>query len=130
MNHGRLETGSVFFVDFTVGDNYNQVPLFTQDLPRHDVLLVADVANDFARYIAFNTWEARPVAGSEGLMPANARLLPSSQPSSSYRPTYSTSSPWTAGGHDGNSPPPLRAPDRIFSPESLTDMPKDIQKGP
>lgn len=46
-----------------------EVPLFTQDLPDHDLLLVADVANDFARYIAFNTWDARPVAGSEGLMP-------------------------------------------------------------
>ncbi|MBV2360872.1 ABC transporter substrate-binding protein [Thalassococcus sp. CAU 1522] len=46
-----------------------EVPLFTQDLGRHDVLLVADEANDFARYIAYNTWEPRPVAGSEGLMP-------------------------------------------------------------
>lgn len=46
-----------------------EVPLFTQDLPEHDLLLVADVANDFARYIAYNTWLPRPVAGSEGLEP-------------------------------------------------------------
>ncbi|MEX0286036.1 MAG: ABC transporter substrate-binding protein [Paracoccaceae bacterium] len=46
-----------------------EVPLFTQDLPKHDLLLIADVANDFARYIAYNTWEPRPVAGSEGLRP-------------------------------------------------------------
>ncbi|THH35897.1 branched-chain amino acid ABC transporter substrate-binding protein [Aliishimia ponticola] len=46
-----------------------EVPLFTQDLPKHDLLLISDVANDFARYIAYNTWEPRPVAGSEGLMP-------------------------------------------------------------
>lgn len=46
-----------------------EVPLFTQDLPDHDVLVVADVANDFARYIAYNTWEPRPVVGSEGLVP-------------------------------------------------------------
>ena len=37
-----------------------EVPLFTQDLPDHDLLLVADVANDFARYIAYNTWLPRP----------------------------------------------------------------------
>ncbi|MEM1264696.1 MAG: ABC transporter substrate-binding protein [Pseudomonadota bacterium] len=46
-----------------------EVPLFTQDLPRHDVLLIADEIADFGRYIAYNTWEPVPVAGSEGLMP-------------------------------------------------------------
>ena len=46
-----------------------EVPLFTQDLAEHDLMLVADVANDFARYLAYNTWEPRPLAGSEGLMP-------------------------------------------------------------
>ncbi|ACP21778.1 conserved hypothetical protein (plasmid) [Sinorhizobium fredii NGR234] len=44
-----------------------EVPLFTQDLPDHDVLLVADEADDFARYVVDNTWLARPVAGSDGL---------------------------------------------------------------
>ncbi|MEO1551441.1 MAG: ABC transporter substrate-binding protein [Pseudomonadota bacterium] len=44
-----------------------EVPLFTQDLKDHDVLLVADEVHDFGRYIAFNTWEPRPIAGSEGL---------------------------------------------------------------
>jgi len=44
-----------------------EVPLFTQDLPDHDVLLVADERGDFARYIPYNTWLPRPVAGSEGL---------------------------------------------------------------
>ncbi|MEM6938786.1 MAG: ABC transporter substrate-binding protein [Pseudomonadota bacterium] len=48
-----------------------EVPLFTQDLPEHDLLLVADVANDFARYIAYNTWEPRPIAGSDGLQPVS-----------------------------------------------------------
>ncbi len=46
-----------------------EVPLFTQDLPKHDVLLIADEIGDFGRYIPFNTWEPRPVAGSEGLRP-------------------------------------------------------------
>ncbi|MCG5481463.1 MAG: ABC transporter substrate-binding protein [Ensifer alkalisoli] len=44
-----------------------EVPLFTQDLPDHDVLLIADAADDFARYVADNTWLPRPVAGSDGL---------------------------------------------------------------
>ena len=48
-----------------------EVPLFTQDLPDHDLMLVADVANEFARYIAFNTWIPRPIAGSDGLQPVS-----------------------------------------------------------
>jgi len=46
-----------------------EVPLFTQELKDHDVLLVADEIGDFGRYIAFNTWDATPIAGSEGLSP-------------------------------------------------------------
>lgn len=46
-----------------------EVPLFTQDFGDYDALLVADEADDFARYIPYNTWVARPVAGSEGLVP-------------------------------------------------------------
>lgn len=46
-----------------------EVPIFTQDLGDYDVLLVADAADDFARYISYNTWRPRPVAGSEGLRP-------------------------------------------------------------
>lgn len=48
-----------------------EVPLFTQDLAEHDLLLIADVANDFARYIAYNTWAPRPIAGAEGLRPVS-----------------------------------------------------------
>ena len=46
-----------------------EVPLLTQDLSRHDVLLVLDTADDFGRYIPYNTWEAKPVVGTEGLSP-------------------------------------------------------------
>ncbi|ASP19624.1 periplasmic binding protein [Antarctobacter heliothermus] len=46
-----------------------EVPLFTQGLRDHDILLIADEIHDFGRYIAYNTWEPRPVAGSEGLVP-------------------------------------------------------------
>jgi ABC transporter substrate binding protein (PQQ-dependent alcohol dehydrogenase system) len=44
-----------------------EVPLFTQGLGDYDALLVADEAKDFGRYLLYNTWEPRPVAGSEGL---------------------------------------------------------------
>lgn len=47
-----------------------EVPLFTQGFGKYDVLIVADALNDFARYIPYNTWMPRPVAGSEGLMPS------------------------------------------------------------
>ncbi|MCT4558047.1 MAG: ABC transporter substrate-binding protein [Pelagimonas sp.] len=46
-----------------------EVPLFTQDLGEYDLLLLADAANDFARYVPFNTWRPRPTAGAEGLRP-------------------------------------------------------------
>ncbi len=44
-----------------------EIPLFTQGFPDHDILLVADEADDFARYVEHNTWLPRPVAGSDGL---------------------------------------------------------------
>ncbi len=66
----KLGDGKLWEFDADMRRNAAQeVPLFTQDLPDHDLLLVADVANDFARYIAYNTWEPRPIAGSEGLIP-------------------------------------------------------------
>lgn len=45
-----------------------EVPLFTQKFKAHDVVLVADAHDDFARYIEHNTWEPRPVAGAVGLV--------------------------------------------------------------
>jgi ABC transporter substrate binding protein (PQQ-dependent alcohol dehydrogenase system) len=44
-----------------------EVPLFTQDFGDYDALLVADALDDFGRYIPYNTWRPRPVAGTEGL---------------------------------------------------------------
>ncbi len=46
-----------------------EVPRFTQDLPDHDVLLIADPTDDFGRYVLHNTWSPRPVAGTEGMRP-------------------------------------------------------------
>ena len=47
----------------------SELPLFTQSLPKHDILIVADEADDFARYLPYNTWLPRPIAGSEGIVP-------------------------------------------------------------
>ena len=48
----------------------SEVPLFTQEFRDHDMLVIADEANDFARYVMYNTWDPRPVAGSEGIVPS------------------------------------------------------------
>jgi ABC transporter substrate binding protein (PQQ-dependent alcohol dehydrogenase system) len=45
-----------------------EAPLFTQG-PAHDVLVTADEIGDWARYLPYNTWLARPLAGGEGLRP-------------------------------------------------------------
>lgn len=47
-----------------------EVPAFTQSLKAHDVLLVADTRDDYGRYIPYNTWLPRPVAGTEGIVPS------------------------------------------------------------
>jgi ABC transporter substrate binding protein (PQQ-dependent alcohol dehydrogenase system) len=46
-----------------------QIPLFTQSAPDHDVLVAADESEVFASYLPYRTWDARPVAGSAGLVP-------------------------------------------------------------
>ena len=47
----------------------SELPIFTQPLKDHDVLIVIDEINDFSRYVEYNTWLPRPVAGSHGLRP-------------------------------------------------------------
>lgn len=48
-----------------------QMPVFTQDLPEHDVLLVADESEVFGSYLPFRTWIPRPVAGTAGMTPSS-----------------------------------------------------------
>lgn len=45
-----------------------QMPVFTQEAEAHDVVIAADEAGIFAEYLPFQTWDARPVAGSAGLV--------------------------------------------------------------
>ncbi|MTH66420.1 ABC transporter substrate-binding protein [Paracoccus shanxieyensis] len=46
-----------------------QMPVFTQSAPAHDVLIAADENSVFADWLPYQTWDARPVAGSAGLVP-------------------------------------------------------------
>ncbi len=48
----------------------NQIPVFTQDAGSYDVIVAADEADVFAEYLPYRTWDARPVTGSAGLVPA------------------------------------------------------------
>lgn len=46
-----------------------EIPVFVQDLPEHDVLLIADETDYFGEYFPYQTRLPRPVAGTQGLMP-------------------------------------------------------------
>ncbi len=48
-----------------------QIPSFTQKLPAHDVLAVADEGELFGDYFPYRTWDARPVVGTAGLYSAS-----------------------------------------------------------
>ncbi|MCF7698267.1 ABC transporter substrate-binding protein [Loktanella sp. M215] len=48
-----------------------QIPVFTQRAPDHDVMIAADHTGVFADYLPYHTWDARPVAGSAGLIPTS-----------------------------------------------------------
>jgi ABC transporter substrate binding protein (PQQ-dependent alcohol dehydrogenase system) len=45
-----------------------QIPALTQNAPAYDVLVVADEAGLFGDYLPYRTWDARPVAGTQGLV--------------------------------------------------------------
>ena len=48
-----------------------QMPVFTQNLPEHDVVIVADESEVFGSYVPYRTWTPRPVAGTAGLVPSS-----------------------------------------------------------
>jgi ABC transporter substrate binding protein (PQQ-dependent alcohol dehydrogenase system) len=45
-----------------------EVPVFTQGA-EHDIVIVADELGEFGDLISYRTWEPRPVAGTQGLVP-------------------------------------------------------------
>ncbi|MEP3638156.1 MAG: ABC transporter substrate-binding protein [Paracoccaceae bacterium] len=44
-----------------------EIPVFTQEFDDYDAMIIADEVQDFGRYVLYNTWQARPITGSEGL---------------------------------------------------------------
>jgi ABC transporter substrate binding protein (PQQ-dependent alcohol dehydrogenase system) len=48
-----------------------QMPVFTQDAPEHDLMIVADENEVFGPYVNYRTWTPRPVAGTSGLTPSS-----------------------------------------------------------
>jgi ABC transporter substrate binding protein (PQQ-dependent alcohol dehydrogenase system) len=63
------DTGGARRTDSGIVQVQRQIPLFTQSAPEHDVLVAADESEVFATYLPYRTFEARPVAGSAGLVP-------------------------------------------------------------
>ena len=46
-----------------------QIPALTRNAATHDILIVADESGLFGDYLPYRTWDARPVAGTQGLVP-------------------------------------------------------------
>ncbi len=45
-----------------------QIPVFTQNAPDYDVVMVADESDIFGEYLPGRTWDPRPVAGTQGMI--------------------------------------------------------------
>ena len=65
------DTGGARRTDSGVTQIQQQIPVFTQRAPDYDVLVAADESEVFANYLPYRTWDARPVAGSAGLVPTS-----------------------------------------------------------
>jgi ABC transporter substrate binding protein (PQQ-dependent alcohol dehydrogenase system) len=65
------DTGGARRTDSGVTLIQRQMPVFTQEAPAYDVLVSADESEVFAAYLPYRTWDARPVAGSAGLVPTS-----------------------------------------------------------
>jgi ABC transporter substrate binding protein (PQQ-dependent alcohol dehydrogenase system) len=63
------DAGGARRTDSGVVQIQRQIPVFTQSAPDYDVLVAADESEVFAAYLPYRTWDARPVAGSAGLVP-------------------------------------------------------------
>jgi len=48
-----------------------QIPALTRNAPAYDVLVVADESGLFGEYLPYRTADARPVAGTQGLVPTS-----------------------------------------------------------
>lgn len=65
------EAGGARRVDSGLVQAQQQMPGLTQGAPEHDVVVAADESEVFAGYLPYRTFDARPVAGSAGLVPVS-----------------------------------------------------------
>jgi ABC transporter substrate binding protein (PQQ-dependent alcohol dehydrogenase system) len=65
------DTGGARRTDSGVVQIQRQMSTFTQGAPAYDVVVAADESEVFASYLPYRTWDARPVAGSAGLVPTS-----------------------------------------------------------
>ncbi|MHA6641243.1 ABC transporter substrate-binding protein [Mesorhizobium sp. A623] len=65
------DTGTARRTDTGATQIQQQISVFTQDLPEHDVVLVADESEVFGTYVPYRTWMPRLVAGTAGLVPSS-----------------------------------------------------------
>jgi ABC transporter substrate binding protein (PQQ-dependent alcohol dehydrogenase system) len=63
------DNGGARRTDSGIVEIQRQMPVLTQGAPDYDVLVAADESEVFAGYLPYRTWDARPVAGSAGLVP-------------------------------------------------------------
>lgn len=63
----RTDTGHVMV--------QRQLPVFTQDMDDHDIMIAADASEVFGHYLPFHSWDPRPVMGSAGLRPVSFHML-------------------------------------------------------
>jgi ABC transporter substrate binding protein (PQQ-dependent alcohol dehydrogenase system) len=63
------DNGGARRTDSGVAEIQRQMPVVTQGTAAYDVLVAADESEVFAGYLPYRTWDARPVAGSAGLVP-------------------------------------------------------------
>jgi ABC transporter substrate binding protein (PQQ-dependent alcohol dehydrogenase system) len=63
------DTGGARRTDSGITLIQRQMLVFTQQAPAYDILVAADESEVFAAYLPYRTWDARPVAGSAGLVP-------------------------------------------------------------
>ncbi len=65
------DTGGARTTDSGTVQVQRQMPVFMQDAPEHDVVLVADESEVFGAYVPYRTWIPAPVAGTAGLSPTS-----------------------------------------------------------
>jgi ABC transporter substrate binding protein (PQQ-dependent alcohol dehydrogenase system) len=63
------ESGGARRTDTGTEQVQEQIPVFTQRAPEHDVAVVADESEVFGAYIPYRAWDPRPVVGTAGLVP-------------------------------------------------------------